>query len=144
MEATVLAFDFGAKRIGVAVGNTALRISHPLATIAFEDNRRRLEAIAALVAEWQPQHIVVGLPRLADGTEHPLAPAVGRFVRRLQARFGLPVAVVDETLTSWEGSRELAQAGVRGRSQKAHLDSMAARSILDTWFSALPAEVART
>lgn len=134
MHGAVIAFDFGLKRIGVAVGDSGLRIAHPLDAIAFDDNRRRFEAIAAVVAQWQPSRFVVGMPHLADGSVHPLAPAIERFVRRLRARFGLPVETIDETLSSWEAGRALAQSGIRGRSQKAYVDSMAAREILETWF----------
>jgi len=88
---TVLAFDFGAKRIGVAVGDLTRGIAHPLSTIAFEDNRRRMDAIAALVAEWRPARLIVGVPGGERADAHPLRARIGRFVRRLQARFGIKV-----------------------------------------------------
>ena len=136
---TVMAFDFGTRRIGVAVGETELALAHPVATIAFEDNRRRLEAVERLVAEWHPVQLVVGCPGMQSEREHPLAPAVARFARRLRARTGLPVAVIDEALSSWEGSRRLGESGVRAREQKADLDAMAACVILETWFDAAQA-----
>jgi len=131
---SVLAFDFGSKRIGVAVGESCLGVAHPLQTITHEDNARRMDAIGALVAQWQPVCLVVGMPQREDGTPHPLRARIERFVRRLHARFGIPVEIVDETLSSWSASRRLSQAGVPAKRQGARLDAMAACEILDTWF----------
>lgn len=140
-EGTVLAFDFGLKRIGVATGDTALGIAHPLTTIEAEDNRRRFERIAALVDEWRPVRLVIGCP--ARSQDHPLMPALRRFERRLAACFGLPVDRVDETLSSWDASRRLSRSGVAARGQKPHLDAMSACVILETWFVANRAADAR-
>ena len=133
-EGSVLAFDFGTRRIGVAVGDTQLRIAHPLTTIAAEDNRSRFDAIAALVAEWRPVRFVLGCPAGASGDTHALMPALLRFERRLAARFGLPVERVDETLSSWDASRRMSASGTPARAQKQRLDAMAACVILDAWF----------
>ena len=130
----VLGFDFGAKRIGVAVGDLAIGIAHPLERIAFEDNRRRFEAIARLIREWQPVQLVVGVPSAAPA--HPVAMQVKRFEQRLRSRFLLPVDLVDEHLTSWETSRELSRAGVRASDQKRDIDRLAACVILESWFEA--------
>jgi putative Holliday junction resolvase len=130
---TVIAFDFGARRIGVAVGDVAIGIAHPLETIAVEDNRRRLDRIAALVAEWRPARLVLGFPAGGRDPSHPLLPALLRFERRLRARFGLPVERVDETLSSWDASRRLSTRGVRASAQKARLDAEAACLILQDW-----------
>lgn len=137
-DETVLAFDFGLRRIGVAVGSSRLRIAHPLATISAEDNRSRFQAIAALVAEWQPARFVVGRPASRPGERHPLAPALERFARRLQARFGIPVEFVDETLSSWDASRRLSAGGTPAREQRGRLDAMAACVILESWFERRP------
>ena len=133
-KGAVLAFDFGLRRIGVAVGDATIGIAHPLETITAEDNRRRFEAIAALVSQWRPVCFVVGHPVTADGAPHPLEPAIARFERRLRARFGLPVERVDETLSSWDAARRLHAAGLPARAQKGRLDAMAACVILETWF----------
>lgn len=131
---TVIAFDFGLQRIGVAVGELSRGIAHPLAAIAFADNTRRLEAVDALVREWQPVRFVLGMPRRDSTGEHPLQPPIARFARRLQARFGIAVETIDEDLSSWAASRTLSEAGVRAKDQKRMLDSMAACAILTTWF----------
>ena len=133
---TVLAFDFGTKRVGVAVGDLARGIAHPLSTIAFEDNRRRLDAIGALIAEWQPVRLVVGSPSCGLRDNHPLDAHIGRFIRRLHARFSIKVEVIDEGLSSWAASRRLSQVGLPSKSQKHIIDSMAACVILETWFEA--------
>jgi putative Holliday junction resolvase len=126
---TLLAFDFGQKRVGVAVGETTTRLAHPLETIAAESNEARFEAIARLVAEWRPVGFVVGQPRHADGGEHEIARLAGRFGRRLEGRFGLPVAYVDETLTSSEAESHLREHGTR-RAGKGDVDTLAAAFIL--------------
>jgi putative holliday junction resolvase len=134
----VLAFDFGTKRIGVAVGERSIGIAHPVTTLHVETNSARLEAVAALVAEWRPTLFVVGEPQhVAEqhaGTAHPLAPHVKKFGNRLKERFKLPVVYVNETLSSSEASAQLAAQGVRGRAQKQELDAAAAQVILQSYF----------
>lgn len=132
---TVLAFDFGTRRIGVAMGTLELSMAHPLAAIQYDDNQRRFAAISALVEEWQPVRFIVGCPGVSDATPHPLAPAVQRFARRLRARFALPVDLVEEALSSWAASRRMSEAGIPAREQKQRIDSMAACVILESWFA---------
>jgi putative Holliday junction resolvase len=134
----VLAFDFGEKRIGVAVGNMSIGIAHPLETISSESNDVRFAAIAAMIAEWQPSRLVVGMPLNMDGSEHEMTRLSRKFARRLEGRFGLPAVMVDERLTSVEASQSLNQIGIRGRSQKAMLDQVAAQSILQSYFDGHP------
>ncbi len=131
---TVLAFDFGLKRIGVAVGDGELGLAHPLETIQAEGNVARFARIAALIAEWQPVLVVVGMPTKDDGSEHELAPTCLRFARRLKGRFSLRVFWVDERYSSTAASMALNENGVRGRSQKQVLDQMAAQQILQLYF----------
>jgi putative holliday junction resolvase len=132
-HATVLGFDFGERRIGVATGNTGIGIATPLTTIHAESNLERLSAVRALVAEWQPLQFVVGQPHYADGAAHPIAHLAKKFGNRLAENFKLPVDYVDETLSSSEASARLAARGVHGRTQKAHLDAEAAAVILQSW-----------
>jgi putative Holliday junction resolvase len=131
---TLLAFDFGEARIGVAVGNTELGIPHPVETIAFDDNERRFARIGELIAEWQPQRLVVGLPCHLDGTEHEMSRLARKFANRLNGRFNLPVDLVDERLSSAAASAALNETGLRGRRQKPALDQAAAMQILQSWF----------
>jgi putative Holliday junction resolvase len=132
---TVLAFDFGEKRIGVAVGDLGVRIAHPLTTIAAEDNSTRFAEIAKLVAEWTPVRLVVGLPMHADGTEHEVSRLARRFAQRLEGRFGVPVTLVDERLTSRAAETRLREGGARHDEIVRTLDAAAAREILDAYFS---------
>jgi putative holliday junction resolvase len=130
----VLAFDFGEKRIGVAVGDVELGIAHPLQTISGESNETRFSMIGALIQEWKPSQLVVGLPMYLDGTEHELTRLSRKFARRLEGRFALPTVMVDERLTSAEASQSLNEIGIRGRSQKTMLDQVAAQHILQSFF----------
>lgn len=99
-DRTVLGFDWGSRRIGAAVGNTITRTATPLPTVRADRNDRKFEAIAALIRQWQPQQLVVGLPLHPDGAEHENTARARRFARQLEGRFGLPVALVDERYTS--------------------------------------------
>ncbi|HEX5802638.1 MAG TPA: Holliday junction resolvase RuvX [Azospira sp.] len=133
-QGTVLAFDFGEKRIGVAVGETRLRQAHPLTVIHAHASAERFAAIAALIAEWQPVQLVVGLPGTDDGAPHTLAARCTRFANQLHGRFSLPVDFADERLTSVDAEARLRESGHNAKSAKAHLDAVAAQLILQTYF----------
>src|SRR5512142_3235582 len=133
-EGTVLAFDFGTRKIGVALGNTIVRSAHPLTTIAAEAKALRLDAIGALVGEWKPAALVVGRPVHADGTAHEMTARAERFARTLEERFRLPVHRVDERFTTREADGRLRERGVRGEARKAARDAVAAQLILEAWF----------
>jgi putative holliday junction resolvase len=132
-DATVLAFDFGTRRIGVAFGNTLTRVAHPLTTIDEPHAGTRFDAIAALIDEWQPAQLVVGLPVHADGTPHAMTARARGFARELESRFALPVALVDERWTSEVAAQDLRAAGRGGRSGRAKRDEASARIILQAW-----------
>jgi putative holliday junction resolvase len=135
-SSTVLAFDFGLKRIGVAVGDLQLRIAHPLQTIPAS---QRFQRIAHLLEEWRPGLIVIGLPHAeGDREESEIARACRNFARELQARFGVEVELADERFTSGEASSALKAAGVAGIRQKPFLDQVAAQHILQSYFDASP------
>lgn len=136
ISGSVLAFDFGEKRIGVAVGETLLALAHPLLTIEAEDNAGKFEQIASLLQEWQPALLVVGLPMTLDGEAHAMTALAQKFAQRLEGRFNLPVMMVDERLSSAEASQSLREAGIKGRAQKQHLDQVAAQTILQSYFDA--------
>ena len=130
----MLAFDFGTRKIGVAVGNTIVRVAHPLTTIQGEANAVRFAAIGALVVEWAPGTLVVGRPLDGDGSEHDMTARAERFARQLEARFGLPVVRIDERFTTRAAATVLGEAGVHGRAREAALDEVAAQLILQSWF----------
>jgi putative Holliday junction resolvase len=124
---TLLAFDFGLKRTGAAVGNTLTCTARPLRTIAAEGDARFV-AIAALLAEWQPDALVVGVPFHPDGAEHDNTRRARRFARQLHGRFGLAVHEVDER---WSTTEALAEG--------AHdADAAAAALLLEQWFRERP------
>lgn len=133
-QGTLLAFDFGTKRIGIAVGNTVSGTAQPLITINDEKNETRFAAIAALLREWQPAALVVGLPCNEDGTPHELTALCRRFANRLKGRFDLPTILVDERYTSAAASAALDEEGIHGRKQKSLIDQYAAQQILQAYF----------
>lgn len=97
---TVLAFDYGVKRIGIAVGNTQLKTAQPLTTVHAKNKDQVFQDIQKLIKEWQPDLLVVGLPRHPDGAEHEMTQKATRFGNQLHGRMGLPVFWVDERYTS--------------------------------------------
>jgi putative holliday junction resolvase len=122
-----LAFDFGVRRVGVAAGNSMTRTATPLTTVAAEGDAR-LAAIAALIREWQPAALVLGVPFHPDGAAHANTERARRFGRELRARFGLPVHEVDERYTTTAAR----SAG------SADLDAGAAAIILEQHLAGLP------
>lgn len=122
-----LAFDFGTRRVGVATGNELLSTSKPLKTIAAQGDAR-FAAIAALIAEWQPDALVVGVPYHPDGAAHDNTRRAERFARQLHGRFHLPVHPVDERYTTTEAQSQ----GARDA------DAAAAAIILDQFLRTLP------
>jgi len=137
LRGTVLAFDYGTRRVGVAVGDLETRHAHPLVVIRSEGVARFAE-IGRLVEEWKPGALVVGVPRRDDGA-HPLATRAQRFARQMGSRFALPVTCVDESYSSVEAEARLrAAAGachaVRAARAKA-LDAHAAQLLLEQYFA---------
>jgi putative holliday junction resolvase len=130
---TVLAFDFGEKFTGVAVGETSLGMAHPLGLIEAQGKAARIDEIARLVAEWNPGLLVVGLPFSMDGSEHDLTRRCRRFARSLAERFKLPVELVDERLSSAAAEEALRQAGKGGRKHKLHAHQVSAQIILQSY-----------
>jgi len=134
IQGTLLAFDFGTKRVGIAVGNTLLRYANPLATIADEKTNIRFSVIAALLEEWKPCALVVGLPGNDDGSPHEMTALCRRFANRLKGRFNLPTILLDERYTSHSASAQLNEEGIHGMRQKALIDQYAAQQILQAFF----------
>ncbi len=132
VSGTVLGFDFGTRRIGVAVGETATGIATPLGAIDEASNSERFRRIDALVHEWHPAAFVVGQPRHADGAPHAIGALATKFARRLAARYRVSVVLVDETLTS--AAAESALASTRTRAQRSgDVDALAATLILQSF-----------
>jgi putative Holliday junction resolvase len=137
LSSTVLAFDFGEQRIGVAVGEHLLATANPLTTIDNESNEVRFQVIAGLIQEWRPKLLVVGLPLSLDGSENSVTQLCKKFARRLNGRFNLPVILIDERFSSAEASNLLNESGIRGRAQKEMLDQVAAQTILQSYFDSI-------
>ncbi len=125
-ELTVMAFDYGTRRIGIAVGNTMTRIGQPIQTISESGDDARFKVIESLLKEWQPDQLVVGLPCHPDGTVHEMTAKAKRFGNQLLGRFHLPVDWVDERYTSvvLEGNAEM----------RDNLDAQSAALILEQYF----------
>jgi putative Holliday junction resolvase len=134
---TVLAFDFGLKRIGIAGGDTLTQQAAPRAAVAVHRGVPDWQAIAREVRTLAPAVLVVGAPYNADGSEGTLLAAAQRFAAELEHRFALPVRLVDERFSSLEASEALKArraGGARGRIARADIDSAAAAVILGRWF----------
>ena len=123
---TALGFDFGEKRIGVAVGQTITRTASPLTTLPARQGQPDWAVLGRLIDEWRPDCLVLGMPSTADGNPHPMAEPIARFGRRLGGRFRRPVAFVDERLSSYA-------AGDLARRSGLGIDAHAAQQILETW-----------
>jgi putative holliday junction resolvase len=139
---TVLSFDYGLRRIGVAVGNTLTGTAEALATIAAADGEPDWRAIDRCVAEWRPSAIVAGVPYNMSGGDTRLATAALRFADALGGRYGIEVHRVDERLTSREAEddlRERRRSGAKARRvRRGDVDREAARLLLLQWLRALP------
>lgn len=137
LAGTVLCFDFGEQRVGVAVGEHVLATANPLITIDNESNEVRFTQISKLIQEWQPKLLIVGLPLSLDGAETAVTQLCKKFARRLNGRFNLPVMLIDERYSSVAASDLLNQSGIKGRAQKEMLDQVAAQTILQSYFDSL-------
>lgn len=127
-EETLLAFDYGAKKLGVAMGNTLLKQARPLEIILDTTRDGRFARVEALLKRWQPQRLVVGLALATDGGEQYASQHCRRFARQLEGRFGVPVVLVDERGSSVEAQK------ITGNAPD---DAVAAAIILQRYFDAL-------
>jgi putative Holliday junction resolvase len=139
MIQTVLAFDFGLKRIGIASGDTLTRTAAPRAAVNAKAGQPDWDLIERQVRALQPGRLVVGAPYNVDGSPSALAPAARRFAAELENRFGLPVSMVDERWSSLEAAEKLrtqrAAGDRRRRVTREHIDSAAAAVILERWLA---------
>lgn len=127
---TLLAFDYGQRRIGMAVGQTLTQSARPLVVLKMNKNKKiPWQQIHQHITEWQPQALVLGLSQHVDGSENKITQAILNFKTELEQRYQLPVHLVDETLTS-----VAAQAYLQDMRQKEEfIDAVAAKIILETW-----------
>lgn len=124
---TLLCFDYGSKRIGVAVGQAITGTATPLQIINIYNNQPEWEKIQELINDWQPEALIVGIPVKMDDSRQEMTSAAERFVRQLEGRYRLPVFGVDERLSTFEAKDR------SGR--ETEVDSIAAQAILETWLS---------
>jgi len=131
----ILAFDFGTKRIGVAVGQSITQTAQPLETLRTRDGAPPWELIQDLLNTWQPEKLVVGLPLNMDGSDQVMTTLARRFANRLNGRFNIVVELQDERLTSVEARHQIfEERGFKGIKQS-QIDSIAACLILEDWFA---------
>jgi putative Holliday junction resolvase len=141
---TYLGFDFGLKKIGVAIGDTETGLANALTTIHSIPKQLRWKTIQELIVNWEPAGIIVGISRNMDGSEHEVTRAIQKFARQLEGRFSLSVTQVDETLSSREAWQLLYQeTGVSHAKAVKLQDQIAAQLILQTWLDQQPSRVAR-
>ncbi len=127
---TLLGFDYGRRRIGIAVGQEITGTATPLGTVTARDGVPDWKRISALIEEWQPARLVIGLPRHADGSNSDMTRAARKFAQQLEARYRLPVTTMDERLSS-HAAAELQRE--RAGSPGSDLDAIAAQIILQDW-----------
>ncbi len=135
---TIMAFDYGSKRIGVAIGQQLTTSTQPLDTVAVRQNKPDWDHISRLLQEWQPDLLLVGLPLDADGSEQEMSIAARRFANRLNGRYQLPVELMDERFSSIEAEEIVVAARRNGRLKKSKVkqavDQVAAALIIQSWF----------
>ena len=141
-QRTLLGFDFGTKRIGIAIAQEITGTARPLTTVKSIKQKPDWESISKIITEWQPDLLVVGLPLHMDGTEQPMTQAAKRFSNQLNGRYQIPIALMDERLSSNEAESILnEQSGshsvFRGSlfQDKAQIDMISAQLILQSWMS---------
>lgn len=139
-QRTLLGFDFGTKRTGIAIAQEVTGIANPLTTVSAIKHKPDWESISRIIAEWQPDLLVVGLPLHMDGSEQPMTQAARRFSNQLNGRYQIPVALMDERLTSNEAERILSERNEQSASRslfqdKAQIDMISAQLILQSWIS---------
>lgn len=135
VKGAVLAFDYGEKRTGVAVGDLSVRIAHPLTAIETTHAAQRLDAVTELIEEWRPALLIVGLPSHMNGAEHEMSKRCRKFAQQLEQRFNVRTALVDERLSSHAAGLSLRESGAT--STKTRLDQLAAQQILQDYFDEL-------
>ncbi|HVE43971.1 MAG TPA: Holliday junction resolvase RuvX [Gammaproteobacteria bacterium] len=135
----LLGFDFGMKRIGVAVGQTVTKTARPLTTLAAKKGQPDWVALKKIIDTWRPEGLVVGIPLNMDGSSQPLTELAHHFSTQLTAHFGLAIYEIDERLTTKDARERLFQAGGYQALQGGQVDAVAAQLILQNWLDRVPA-----
>ena len=135
-QRTLLAFDFGTRSIGVAIGQEITGTAQPLRSLPARDGVPDWEVLGRLLAEWRPDRVVVGLPLNMDGTEQPLTQRARKFAGRIHGRFGVQVDLQDERLTTTDARARLFADGGYRALDKGKVDAVSAALILADWMSA--------
>lgn len=131
----MIAFDFGLRQIGVAVGNSLLATTQALAVLRAKEGVPDWQAVTQLIDEWRPDLLVVGDPINMDGSDSELSTRARKFARRLHGRLGLPVVMADERLSSFEAKQLSREQGHRGDYRRHPVDSQAAELVLRSWLN---------
>lgn len=130
---TVLGFDYGTRRIGVATGQTITASATPLTTLNSINQKPDWPAIGQLIEQWKPDALIVGLPTYLDGTRSEMTEKALKFSRQLEGRYNLTVYTVNESLSSYEAEQEIQQHKKIGQHNKQEIDKMAAAIIVQSW-----------
>lgn len=131
---TVMGFDFGTQKMGMACGNSLSGTAQPLAIFPMRDGIPDWDKLEKLIAEWKPNVCVVGLPLNMDDSESELSARARKFARRLRHRLNIPVWMVDERLTTREARNSLLSYQQQGHGKKTNADSLAATMLIESWF----------
>jgi putative Holliday junction resolvase len=129
----MMAFDFGTKRIGVAIGQTVTKSAKGICTLAAKDGKPQDHDIKQLIKKWQPDGLIVGIPLNMDGTDQPMSAKARQFAAYLRQTFELPVYEADERLTTKSAREKLFESGGFKALQDGQVDAIAAQLILETW-----------
>ncbi|WP_101758543.1 Holliday junction resolvase RuvX [Oceanicoccus sp. KOV_DT_Chl] len=132
---SILCFDYGTKSIGVAIGQSITQTANPLIDLKAQDGIPSWEEIKKILDEWRPDLLLIGLPLNMDGSESELSTRAKKFANRLHGRFGLPIAMADERLSSFAAKGEIIQQTGSRDFKKNNVDSLAAKIILESWFT---------
>ena len=138
---TLLAFDFGLRRVGVALGFPQTETATPLQTIAWQSYDELWSRIAPLIQEWRPQRLLVGMPNLHSGEKHDLEKPIRRFAAQLEKRFDIATAFVDESYSSRDAEarlREIRRSGRKKKIDKTEIDRLAAALLIEQWMESRP------
>jgi putative holliday junction resolvase len=131
----LIGFDFGMKRIGVAIGQTITQTARPLDTLKAKDGIPNWDTLSKLIKKWQPDALVVGIPLNMDGTDQPISQKARQFAEALRGHFKLPVHEIDERLTTKDARERIFSQGGFKALQDGQIDSVAAQLILQNWFA---------